>query len=145
VVEANPYIIPVLEKNKKINNCHFTIVNRALAYEKNVDYYVSKNPVDSGLYKKTPQKVSIQGTTLQELSTGFDRINLLVDIEGAEVDLIDHEIELISQKVSTLIIEFHPLLTAEAEIERVISKLEKAGLHCKEKVEHDAIFINTSH
>lgn len=143
VVEANPYIIPVLEKNKKVNGCNFSIVNKALGYKNNVDYYVSTNYVDGGLYKKTPQKISVQGITLQALAKGFKKINLIVDIEGSEVALIDNEINVISEKVSVLIIEFHPIIIGEIEVKRIISKLENADLHCIEKNGNDVVFINS--
>lgn len=144
VVEANPYIIPVLEKNKQVNKSNFVILNKALGYKDNIDYYVSTNPVDGGLYKKTPKKISIQGTRLESLAKDFEQINLIVDIEGSEVDLIDNEIDVISKKVAVLIIEFHPIITGETEVKRLVSKLEKYGLQCVNKKVNDSIFINSN-
>lgn len=144
VVEANPYIIPVLEQNKKTNNCNFSIINKALGYKDTVDYYESKNLVDGGLLKKSFQKIPVIGITLQALAKDFERIDLMVDIEGSEIALIDNEINTISEKVSVLIIEFHPIINGEIEVERVISKLEKSGLKCVDKNENDAVFVNSN-
>jgi|SRR5579872_3063287 len=143
VVEANPYIIPILEKNKKVNGCHFTVVNKALGYKSTLEYYASGNPWGGSLYKKTARKIAVPGTTLETLAGDFSKINCIVDIEGAEIDLIDHEIDFISKRVAVLIIEFHPFFTGESEIHRVMEKLEVSGLHCVEKNENDAVFVNS--
>lgn len=143
VVEANPYIIPLLEKNKKVNNCNFEIVNKAIGYENTVDFYLDDNFVAGSVHKKTPQKISVQGITLKELAKDFKKINLFADIEGAEIPLIDNEIDVISDKVYILIIEFHPAINGKNEVERVTAKLEKAGLKCVLSNGIDSVFINS--
>jgi len=143
VVEANPHIIPLLEKNKKANDCKFEIVNKAIGYENTVDFYLDDNFVAGSVHKKTPRKISVRGITLKELTKDFKKINLFADIEGAEIPLIDNEIDVISEKVSILIIEFHPAINGKNEVERVTARLEKAGLQCVMSNGIDSVFINS--
>ncbi len=68
-------------------------------------------------------------TTLAQLlrESGFARINLVVDIEGGEADLVEHEGRVLSERVRTLILETHPPFTGEERAARMIAAIGALG------------------
>ena len=54
--------------------------------------------------------MQVDSTTLEKVVNcfGFKQLTLVVDVEGAEADLVENEIQLMSQVVDTLIVELHP-------------------------------------
>jgi hypothetical protein len=58
---------------------------------------------------------------------GFDRITLIVDVEGAEAQLLANEIDLIAQRVDTLLIEFHPTRLGKQGVDDLIAVLTARG------------------
>ena len=113
VIEAQPFLIETLEKNRNQNGCSFEIINAAVAYGSEfVDFWINPtsfigNSIKAGKGGKT---VKVAATSLKQIidNYGFDRITLIADIEGAETELVDNELELMQRVVETLIIELHP-------------------------------------
>jgi len=129
VLEANPDLIPTLKTNCRINRCQFQIRNVALAYggpeiALAVDSFVSSRVGEAG-----PRRVQVETTTLAQLlqESGFARINLVADIEGAEVHLVEHEGRLLSQRVQTLILETHPRFAGVARTAQMLAVIESLG------------------
>jgi FkbM family methyltransferase len=117
VVEANPQVVPTLEANRNSNKCGFRVVNAAIAYGADViEFPVDHSFVTSSLYGdigKTAQVAAISlGRLLEEAR--FDRVSMICDIEGAEIDLVRHEIGLLRDHVKLLVMETHPHLVGEA-------------------------------
>jgi FkbM family methyltransferase len=129
VLEANPRLIPTLETNGRINRCQFQIRNVALAYggpeiALALDSFVSSRVGGTG-----PQRVQVATTTLAQLlqESGFARINLVADIEGAEVDLVEHEGRLLSQRVQMLTLETHPHFAGVERTAQMLAVIESLG------------------
>jgi len=59
--------------------------------------------------------------------TAFERINLVVDIEGAEVDLVEREGPLLARRARILIVETHPQFAGEEAIARMLTALRILG------------------
>jgi FkbM family methyltransferase len=134
VIEAQPFLIPTLEKNRDQNGCQFKIINAAVAYRSDyVDFWI--NPVsfigNSTKAGKGGQTVKVATTSLKQIldTHGFDRISLIVDIEGAETELVDNELDLMQKVVETLIIELHSREcdAGPVAINNLKSSLAKAG------------------
>lgn len=79
--------------------------------------------------RKTPEQVEIPTTSLQTIleSHGFDVVNLIFDAEGAEVELLEHEADLLKTRVARLMIELHGRMVGESAILRVVERLESLG------------------
>ncbi|MGH7672718.1 MAG: FkbM family methyltransferase [Gemmatimonadales bacterium] len=129
VVEANPDLIPTLETNRGINQCEFQIRNVALAYggpeiAVAIDSFVASRIGGAG-----QRRVQVATTTLARLlqESGFARINLVADIEGAEVNLVEQEGRLVSQRVRTLIVETHPRFAGVERTARMLAVIESLG------------------
>jgi FkbM family methyltransferase len=128
VVEANPAMTKILEKNRSLNNCTFSIVNRAIGYhDEEIRFY--QYGFSSSIRVVSEDYISVPTITLKEVIDQFHltRVTLICDIEGAEVDLVREEIEILKNHVSTIIAELHPDITSPQEVEFVRSELQQAG------------------
>ncbi len=129
VVEANPRLIPWIEKNKTANNSGFHIENVLISKEPNNDFYVHDLIVGGSSKRKTKEKISVPGTTFQGLRDTYDIDfdTLIMDIEGGELELFRNfkdEIGLFRQ----IFVELHPfaniLTNAESqECEDILASL----------------------
>jgi FkbM family methyltransferase len=129
VVEANPNLIPTLERNRDLNGCKFTIISAALAYgEPRIGFSVSPYFLCGSIGGNVDQ-LTVPTITLQRIlqEHGFERITLIVDVEGAEAQLLANEIDLIAQRVDTLLIEFHPTRLGKQGVEDLIDRITGRG------------------
>lgn len=128
VVEANPDLIPTLEVNRRLNRCGFRIRNVALAYGGEeaalaIDSFVTSRIGGVGRHAR------VSTVTLASLleESKFERINLIVDIEGAEVDLVEREGQLLARRARTLIVETHPHFAGPEPTARMLAALRALG------------------
>lgn len=130
VVEANPALLPLLQENRDRNDCHFTIVHAAVAHGvETIALNLSDNVLASSLQLKTNRAVVAPAVKLGDLlkDFGYERCTLLCDIEGSEVELVQHEIEIISERVVTIMMETHERLVGEKPTLAMIESLQNAG------------------
>lgn len=133
VIEANPELIPVLEKNKYINGLKFKIINAALGYQtKKVKFYLHQKFVGGSLQRKTDTVVSVPVLTLGKILKRFKfkKINLICDIEGGEYDLVMKELPILIKNVVFLSIEVHPAIIGESKSEKLVNTLNKYFEKC---------------
>ena len=131
VVEANPHLISTLELNKKKNRCGFTVMHAALAYgAEKITFYLHDRFVGGSVQRETKNCVEVATTSLGALvkKYGFSRINLVCDAEGAELELIAKEGEVLRNHVCMAIIEVHPgIINTEDEVEHAHQQLLNLG------------------
>lgn len=129
VVEGNPKLIPSLEKNKSINGSGFTILNRAASQEKSVTFYLSEEFIVGGTaQRESPHPVTVQGSSLEDMSAEFGPFTALVmDIEGAEADVIPPSAEFLS-KCRLVVWETHDWACGAHRTEECRLALNQAGL-----------------
>lgn len=132
VVEANPTLVPTLERNRALNNAKFEILNMAVGYgAPSIEFHITGNFLNGST--RAPSwggRVHVAPTV--DLTTilrdrGFDRINLIMDIEGAEVELVAHELDVLRRHVKLLIAEIHPQIMPDGQIEKMLDALAAAG------------------
>ncbi|WP_299213011.1 FkbM family methyltransferase [uncultured Aquimarina sp.] len=130
VLEANPNLIPWIQKNKEENGCFFSIENVVITKEKEIPFYIHDLIVGGSLKRKTGNQVNIPGTTFDSLqkkyALTFD--TLIMDIEGGELELFRNHKEEIA-KFKMIFFEVHPfagILTNEEaqECEGILSQLD---------------------
>lgn len=108
VIEANPLLIPILEHHMEINNITFTILNKAYnCSKKSVDFWVisaHENIVGIAHAKA----FNVPAISLSEILDEYNinEYSLIMDIEGAEIHLIEEPRSL--DKCKMIIIEIHP-------------------------------------
>jgi FkbM family methyltransferase len=138
VVEANPFAIPHLERSRKLNQCQFEIVNRAIAYGvESVTFRPSSSMLGNSITANGDlSPVTVQTAQLGDLvrDRGFNRFTLICDIEGLEYDLVCHETEVL-KSADTLIMETHDRFIGAEKSGLMMTKLEDLGFRLIEKTE----------
>ena len=151
VVEAQPYLIETLKKNRDNNNCKFKIIHAALAYEsKIIDFWINKKYFIGNSTKIRSDEegmvVQVPSISLKDIvkKYQFDKITLVVDIEGGETDLVNNELEFMSQVVEILIIELHPAEWGAGRdaINRLKENLKSSGFREINREGSDYIYKN---
>ena len=136
VVEANPTLLALLNRNRALNRCQFTVRHGAVAYgAAAVRFHVSPDATSSSLHQRTDDVAVVPATTLAATldEHAFDVCTLICDIEGTEVDLVNDEASTLSTRVATLIVEVHPRLIGEEPIVQLRERLRRSGF---EEVDH---------
>lgn len=129
VLEANPRLIPSIEKNKEANKAGFHIEQKIISNTKKNTFYIHDLIVGGSLKRKTAYEVEVEGVTVAELEKKYKlRFNTLVmDIEGGELELLRNQQAAIS-KFDRIFMEIHPfanILTEEEakECEQILASL----------------------
>jgi FkbM family methyltransferase len=146
VVEANPQLIPTLKQNRDLNGCQFKIVAGAVAYgTQQVTFYVDEKFTDGSLEHKTGVPITVSAYNVQFLaqSEGFDRFNLICDIEGAEIHLVQHEIDYLQAHTCWLLVEKHPKIVGAKPIEEMDARLRDGGFELVDTFHRVACYRNT--
>jgi FkbM family methyltransferase len=109
VIEANPYLIPILEHHKEINDASFTVIHKAYDPLRDPIRFSVKSAHEGIVGKPHEVIFDVQTTSIAKLIAEYDIDNyaLVMDIEGAEVGLVaDSGLN----KCQMVIIEIHPPL-----------------------------------
>jgi FkbM family methyltransferase len=149
VVEAHHGLVPALRKNRDLNGCRFEIVEGAIAYGRDaVSFWYhptvfvggSTIPLEGG------REVRVPAVTLGALvrDRGFDRISLISDIQGAEVELVDHEMDVLTRHVDTMVMEIHPADWGAGKVRtaEMLRTLEANGFRTVTRARNDVVFKN---
>jgi FkbM family methyltransferase len=130
VVEANPALLPLLEDNRKRNGCQFKIVHAAVSYgAETIAFNVDDNILASSVQPGEREPVVVKTVTLERLLNehGFERATLLCDVEGAELQLVEHELQTLSERVATIVMELHDRIVGHEPTQQMLARLESAG------------------
>jgi FkbM family methyltransferase len=130
VVEADPDNIPKLVANRDLNGCHFEVLQMALAYEsEEVLFMKGPNSLSGGIYGHGYGQHKVKTVSLKKLALdrGMGRFTLICDIEGSEVDMVEHEREFIAAAIDTFMVEVHPGITGVARTEAMLATLRQIG------------------
>ncbi len=130
VVEANPYLIPTLERNRTLNQCQFKIVNAAIAYDTDqVTFYLHDKFITGNLLQKADRSVTVPACSVQSLTEaeGLTCFNLICDIEGAEIALVQHEGDYLQQHVGWLLIDLHARIVGADQLKAMDEDLVARG------------------
>lgn len=123
--EANPNMIPLIEKNCELNNV-FPEVNNVILGGKQgeTDFFIEDNFYSSSTVARssTAKKITVKSL---ELSREVNRINpnfLIIDIEGGEIELI-RELLLCDDNINKILIEVHPGIVGVEKINALVKSL----------------------
>lgn len=145
VVEANPNMVKTLEYNRHINQCHFDIIRKAIAYDRDVVSFYESG-FSSSIMAVSDKEIQVPTIRLGDIvaTKNWQIFSLICDIEGAEVDVIAHELELLANRVVMFIIELHPNMVGVATVEKMLTQLDSIGFE-KVSQENDVyVFRNTA-
>jgi FkbM family methyltransferase len=147
VVEANPKLIALLHRNRALNGCQFTVRHRALAYgDSVVRFPVAEQAISSSVHLPTTEVAIVATTTLSAVLAehAFGRCSVICDIEGAEMDLVEHEFSVLAARVAMLILEIHPRKVGEEAVARLRYQLRDVGFEEVDRVWDTIALRNTT-
>jgi FkbM family methyltransferase len=136
VVEANPFCLPSLHRNRDLNGCGFLIEHCAVSTSRDVTFHVNpKMIVSSSLGTKTDLPVRVPAKSLAELDARHGPFTaLIMDIEGAELETLESAREVL-RHYRLVILELHDWALGEAGLKRCRDLLGEAGLQCRKRVQ----------
>ena len=111
VVEANPSVVEALKDTRTRNGCDFEIFHSAYAPdEETVTMSVPHNFWGGSIHRTDGERlIRVDAVDIESLCEIFDidRFQLVCDIEGGEIDLLESEYQLLESRCDLAIIEFH--------------------------------------
>ena len=137
VVEANPGVTRILERNRDLNNCRFQVMHKALAYEADtVEFSIEPNFLGSRIGGDSPTTVAVPTTSLRAVAdaAGFDQMSVICDVEGAEASMVERELDVLQERVRFLLVEIHPEFLGEKAASRMVETLQAAGFALRDRL-----------
>lgn len=114
VVEPNPNAIEALNHHKVQNSSNFEVCEAAYAPES--DSLVLNIPASGAWGASAVQRpetvdcINVETIDLEQLLHQYELskpLNLIIDIEGGEVEMINNELQIIEEWCEIMVIEFH--------------------------------------
>jgi FkbM family methyltransferase len=126
VVEANPFLIPFLERNRDVNGAKFSVEHCMVTRATEATLSLAAD-MDSS--KAGDQGLSVPTRTCENIEASYQLSfdTLIMDIEGAEREFIK-ENEFLFQKLKLIVVEFHPSIIGSAETNVLRMLLAEYGL-----------------
>lgn len=127
IIEANPQLIPLMERNFSLNGVRPAVRNVVLGTNgaSDVSFYLHDDfwasslvAFPGGRETKVPQQ------DVRRVFSEFRPTYLIVDIEGGEIDLFNG---LSLDGVGKLCLEVHPLQTGQAAVNALFRSFERQG------------------
>jgi FkbM family methyltransferase len=122
-VEPNPNLGPIINETKNLNDANMSVVNAAYhPTASSVEFYQHQLAVGGSTHRETATSVDVPATSLVDLFDDNELSSSMVtcDIEGAEVNLLDAEIDVLENRCSLLIIEIHGFAGGSSAAERIL-------------------------
>jgi FkbM family methyltransferase len=146
VVEANPDLVHVLKKNRDMNQCQFHIIEAAIGYgSAYITFFSNEGSLAGSIYQGGGKPMTVPTRTLQSIAEGegFSHFNLICDVEGSEIDIINHELTFISEHVGLMLLETHHLTPyGEEGMRTVIENLQKSGFEIIDNIHNNYCLQN---
>lgn len=140
VVEANPNVVPIIETNKRRNQCSFHIEHCMVSSRAVNEFYIGKTILMSSNRRQSATKISVVGKTVADLERehGMKFDALVMDIEGGELDFLrENRDKLKELNVIFMEVHPHPEILSQQDVAECLSILESAGF---EKVVDESNF-----
>ena len=127
-VEMHPAAYAVLEQNRVLNGCEFRSLLGAVLYDAEADDVLRPPAPWDPSHRLLPQSRPVALTLAKIVDeTGWDRFNLVSDLEGAELPLFEHEMDLLREKAVTINLEIHPHVYGPKRATGVVTMLQDNG------------------
>lgn len=134
VVEANPFCLPALRRNRELNQCDFLVENCAVSNQPTVTFYLRSDYIAGGSTKlNSSLPVQVPGRSLKELADRYGPFStLIMDIEGSELETLEASVgSLLDFRL--IIVELHEWVIGPKGIARCHAILQQAGFKMVER------------
>jgi len=124
--EANPRMAEIIASNFVVNGLEPKLINRAVSLRGgDVEFFRNENIVSSSLSSaRGGEATNVPSDALNEVIERFRPTALVLDIEGAEVDLLTHA-DL--SGIEKIIMEVHPKVVGTQATRKLLDHLEAVG------------------
>lgn len=138
--EANPALIPHIHELYSMNDLDekVTVANEVMFVGPDrpdqIEFHISNSFLGSSLIKsdrRTKRTISVPTTDFETFRQSFQPSVLIIDIEGAELEFLEHAI---LDGVRAIVVEFHPGVYGVAGMRRCKSILKQAGFARRDDV-----------
>jgi FkbM family methyltransferase len=146
VVEPNPALLSLLQRNRDNNACAFSILPHAVDYNRTVTtFYRSDNYLGSSLDNKYGEPIHVEAVTVGQIvdKFGFETCSLICDIEGGEYELVAQESHVLQQRVKTLILEVHDWVLGSLAVDEMLTALNRIGFRRVYHKKYNYVFENS--
>jgi FkbM family methyltransferase len=133
VVEANPYCIPAIHRNRNLNQAGFLVENCAISNQVEVSFFINPTYI-TGSTKENSSEVSVRlpGRSLHELTARYGPFSVLImDIEGSELEILESSLDTL-QRFRLVIIELHDWVIGAEGVNRCRAILQQSGFRIVE-------------
>src|SRR5262249_40815385 len=149
-VEPSPEVFSELRQSDLIEKFQVAICGKTGPLE----FHIDTNDLASSLHKAPQSKevdvVTVRGVRLEDFTQelGLKTVSLLkMDIEGAEIEVLDSCSDAFLKSIPQLTIEFHDFcgMVSRAEVQRVVARLQRLGffyVRMSRVGNQDTLFIN---
>lgn len=127
IVEANPQLLPLMERNFALNDVRPQVRNAVLGRSgaREVSFYLHKDFWASSLMPfPGARETRVPQLDVCEVFREFQPTYLIVDIEGGEIALLDG---LSLDGVRKLCLEVHPEQTGQPAVDKLVASIERQG------------------
>lgn len=142
--EANPALESTIRGNYALNGIAPNLHMRAVTADgQPISFFKSDNIVSSSLYDRQRQdeKITVESSAFADVLETHDPQALIMDIEGAEVDILASG-DL--KNVAHVIVELHPHIVGEEKTNGLIRGLERRGFAVRRRIHKTVYFMRTA-
>lgn len=149
VVEANPRLRGVINQTRELNQASFELISKAYhPTDESVSLYLHPHFWSNSTVSDTGKAIEVETVNLQQLVDEYslEEFSLVVDIEGAEVELAE-EMAVLESHCKLLIVEFHDTKSEHQsvadEIRAFRRSLEQSPFRQVANDETKGVYLNT--
>ncbi|BFP51275.1 hypothetical protein ACWGBY_18030 [Streptomyces griseus] len=135
-LEMHADALEILERNRDLNGCEFQPYFGTLMYEGDTHLpeleaaHIEKMSTEWDPCHHAGLDGASKQVTLRQLveETGWERFNLVADMEGMEMAMLQHDFDVIRERAETVSLEIHSHALGTRGAAWVVRTLEEAGL-----------------
>lgn len=128
VVEANPFCLPGLYRNRELNQAGFLVEHCVVDARPEATFFLHRFITGSSSHIKTARPVRLPGKSLRQLERERGPFTaLIIDIEGSELEVFEASPDLL-KGYRLVIAELHEWVIGAAGVERCRQILRDSGL-----------------
>jgi FkbM family methyltransferase len=145
VVEANPEVIPWLQRHRQLNRAGFKIEHCAVTTQSEVEFAIHRFMTHGSISAQGGASVvQVPGRSLADLHKSFGPFNvLLMDVEGHELKILAASQDLL-RDYRLVIVELHPETLGANGIERCEDILRSSGLQRAARIHFSEAWVRSS-
>lgn len=138
--EPNPATLPIIEANHALNDLHPEVRPKAITTDGGpITFFRTGNIISSSLIERgSSEPITVESDTLGAAIEDFEPTILLMDAEGAEIDLLPAT-DL--SRLRALVIETHTKITGAASVTDLKAQLTQAGFHIAADVNNNILCL----